>query len=246
VSDIDGLRQTAYHSRDEERSMRIRSLWVGLLGAWAVSAGAASAATPYCPAIRAGDDQSIDVVRLVVEGTGREIYSARWRNLDPPTSLGAAFAVKDGKMAALEQIRLSIYDQALPPHGAGGSPLVATLKLQGAQWQGEVAPSPGTGQVLDELAIDAASRPQVASAFMASTGAELSVGRKDGGIVALTNGFRLPSPQEWKALSDGVATTMALVAAKTCVVASTTVSADLKHEGPLLIVHGPAIDPASH
>lgn len=224
--------------------MRKRSIWIGLAGALALLSGAVHAGTPYCPKIVLPDGMSVEIIRIDVDGEGQETFTARWRSSNPKGSLSGLFDVSSGTMDSLSQIRLSINDRALPPHGVD-QPLTAVLRIKEAPpWRTQIRRALPAGYSLDEFRIDADSHLRLATAFVSADAADLTVTTQDGAAVVSTR-FPLPPAEDWATLRKRVATTMAMVQAKTCDVVTWTAGPDLKDEAlPSLIVASPPL-PAS-
>jgi hypothetical protein len=227
--------------------MSWRGIWGGAFWALAISAEPAAAELPYCPRILLQDGASIDVIRLVADGSGREIFSARWISFSGIGYIQARFDVTSGDMKSPESLRFGISDGVLPPHRTG-PPLTAALSVKGVSpWRTPIARTLPQDYFLDEFVIEPGRDPQFAEAFMQASSAEVSVSKADGAVV-LTRAFPLPSPGDWAELRRGVRQEMAMVQAGTCQAHSTTISQDLKTEGaPPLIIHpaGPHL-PTSH
>lgn len=223
----------------------MRSIWIGLAGALAVSSGAARAATPYCPKIVLPDGMSMEIIRIDVYGAGQETFTARWRSSDPKGALSGLFDVSSGTMESVSQILLSIYDRALPPHGVD-QPLTAVLRIKDAPpWRTQIRRALPDGYLLDEFRIDGDSHLRLASAFANADAADLTVTSGDGAAV-VTVRFPLPPAEDWAALRKRVAETMAAVQARTCDVVTWTVDSDLNREAPPpLIIAGPPFPTAA-
>lgn len=221
--------------------MRKRSIWIGLAGALAMSSGAAHARPPYCPKIILSDGMSVEIIRTDVDSEGQGTFTARWRSSNPNGSLSGLFDVSSGTLDSLSQIRLSINDRALPPHGVE-QPLTAVLRIKDAPpWRAQIRRALPAGYLLDEFKIDADSHVRLASAFVSADAADLTVTTADGATV-LSSRFPLPPADDWTTLRKRVAATMAMVEAKTCDVVTWTAGPDLKDEAlPPLIVESPPL-----
>ena len=191
----------------------------GLTAAFVFSQGTAQAEPAYCPAIKLDDGMSIQLYEVTYEvsdvitydRTGPKGYSAFWSASNPGHSLYlvARFDVSGRPMSAPNRLRMSVWDP-ISRFGTKASDLDLVLKVQGVRpWRGKLPPArpPMPGSQADAF-IDASDRPDLIAAFAKARTASLSVVTKSGKVLD-TASFNLPSQDDWRGLSDGVASTLA-------------------------------------